>query len=84
MVGSLTRARAPRQEVWADVETHRRSAWVVSAEGRGVGWVMEVLVEGDRRKDVVGNVRRYAALGIEEYFVFDHAHKTIRGERPSA
>jgi len=68
----------------ADVETHRRSSWVVSAEGRGVGWVMEILVAGDRRKDVVGNVRRYAALGVEEYFVFDHAHKVIRGWRQAS
>ncbi len=68
----------------ADVETHRRSSWVVSAEGRGVGWVMEILVEGVRRKDVVTNVRRYAALGVEEYFVFDHAYKIIRGWRQAS
>ena len=46
--------------------------------------MMEILVEGDRRKDVVGNVRRYAALGVEEYFVFDHAHKVIRGWRQAS
>ncbi|MDB4929638.1 MAG: hypothetical protein JWM10_2122 [Myxococcaceae bacterium] len=68
----------------ADVETHRRSSWVVSAEGRGVGWVMEILVEGDRRKDVVTNVQRYGALGVEEYFVFDRARKAIRGWRQAS
>lgn len=32
---------------------------------------MEVHVGGDRKKDAIRNVERYARLGIPEYFIFD-------------
>jgi hypothetical protein len=47
-----------------DAEPHPRQKWVVSAEGKGLDWVMEVHVGGDRKKDAEYNVRRYARLGI--------------------
>lgn len=50
-----------------DVEDHLRDKWVVSAEGRGLDWAMEVHVGGDRKKDAERNVTRYARLGIPEY-----------------
>lgn len=53
------------------VDDHERGKWVVSAEGKGFHVVMEVHVGGDRKKDAVGNVERYARLGIPEYFIFD-------------
>lgn len=56
-----------------DVEDHDRDRWVVSAEGRGIDWVHEVHVGGDRKKDAEANVERYARLGIPEYFLFDRA-----------
>lgn len=64
-----------------DVETGPREKWVVDAEGRGLDWVMEVLVRGDRRKDLERNVTRYARLFIPEYFVFDHARGMLRAWR---
>lgn len=64
-----------------DVETHQRMKWVVSAEGKGLDFVMEVLVAGDRRKDLEHNVKRYAALGIPEYFIFDRGNARLYGYR---
>ena len=49
----------------------RRHSWVVSREGRGLDWVLEVTVLGDRSKDLKDRVVRYAELGIREYFVAD-------------
>jgi Uma2 family endonuclease len=64
-----------------DVETHERDKWVVSHEGRGLDWAMEVHVGGDRKKDAVYNVERYARLGIPEYFIYDRARQQLEGYR---
>lgn len=64
-----------------DVHTGPRDKWVVSAEGKGLDWVMEVLVGGNRRKDLERNVVRYAQLGIPEYFVYDRGRNALRGWR---
>lgn len=45
-----------------------RMAWVVADEGKGLDFVLEVLDRGDRRKDLVENVERYARIGIPEDF----------------
>lgn len=58
-------------------EDDQRMAWVVADEGKGLDWVLEVLWAGDRKKDLVDNVERYAALGIPEYFVYDRARQRI-------
>ncbi len=58
-----------------------RMAWVVVDEGKGLDLVLEVLHRGDRRKDLVDNVERYARLGIPEYFIYDRAQQRIRGYR---
>lgn len=58
-----------------------RLAWVVADERRGLDFVLEVLHRGDRRKDLVFNVERYARLGIPEYFVYDRAQERIVGYR---
>ena len=60
-----------------DAEPHPRQKWVVSAEGKGLDWVMEVHVGGDRKKDAEYNVRRYARLGIPEYFIYDRARQRL-------
>src|SRR4051812_958418 len=52
-------------------EDDERMAWVVLDEGRGLDLVMEVVHKGNRDKDLVANVERYARLGIPEYFVYD-------------
>jgi hypothetical protein len=54
---------------------------VVSAEGRGLDWVLEVHVGGDRKKDAELNVARYARLGIPEYFVYDRARNRLAAYR---
>ena len=62
---------APDLLAVTDVEPHERTNWVVAAEGKGLDFVIEVHVAGDRRKDEKTNVERYARLGIQEYFYFD-------------
>ena len=59
----------------------QRLAWVVADERRGLDFVLEVLHRGDRKKDLVTNVDRYARLGIPEYFVYDRAQERIVGYR---
>jgi len=60
-----------------DAEDHSRDKWVVSAEGKGLDWVLEVHVGGDRKKDAEHNVARYARLGIPEYFLYDRARNRL-------
>lgn len=68
-------------------EDDERLAWVVADEGKGLDLVLEVLYRGDRKKDLVDNVERYAHLGIPEYFIYDrarqqlHAHRLMPGGR---
>ena len=62
-------------------EDDERMAWVVADEGKGLDLVLEVLHHGDRNKDLVENVERYARLGIPEYFVYDRARQQIHGYR---
>ena len=64
-----------------DVEPHPRDSWVVSAEGKGLDFAMEVHWRGSASKDLRANVERYAALGIREYFVFDVQRLRIRAFR---
>jgi Uma2 family endonuclease len=67
-----------------DVGNHERDKWMVSAEGKGLDWVLEVHVGGDRKKDAERNVARYAALGIPEYFLFDRARGKLTAFRLGA
>jgi Uma2 family endonuclease len=62
-------------------EDDERLAWVVADEGKGLDLVIEVLHRGDRKKDLVDNVERYAGLGIPEYFIYDRARQQIHGYR---
>lgn len=64
-----------------DVEDHDRDRWVVSAERKGLDWVLEVHVGGDRKKDAEANVARYARLGIPEYFLYDRARGRLSAFR---
>jgi Uma2 family endonuclease len=72
---------APDVVAVRDVEMHLRHKWVVSHEGKGLDWVLEVHVGGDRKKDAEYNVSRYARLGIPEYFIFDRARVQLLGYR---
>lgn len=60
-------------------EDDPRLAWVVADEGKGLDLVIEVLHHGDRKKDLVTNVERYAGLGIPEYFIYDRLNQHIHG-----
>jgi len=64
-----------------DTDDTVRDKWVVSAEGKGLDWVLEVHVGGDRKKDAELNVARYARLGIPEYFVYDRARNRLAAYR---
>lgn len=58
-----------------DADGHERDKWVVNAEGKGLDFVLEVHVGGDRKKDAERNVARYARLGIPEYFIYDRSRR---------
>lgn len=62
-------------------EDDQRMSWCVMDEGKGIDWVLEVLWAGDRKKDLVENVERYARLGIPEYFVYDQKKQRLLGYR---
>ncbi|MFV8750604.1 DUF2330 domain-containing protein [Nannocystaceae bacterium ST9] len=62
-------------------EDDERMAWVVADEGRGLDLALEVLHKGDRKKDLVDNVTRYARLGISEYFIYDWGKQQLYGYR---
>jgi Uma2 family endonuclease len=64
-----------------DVEPHERDKWITSAEGKGLDFVLEVHVGGDRKKDAEKNVERYARLGIPEYFIYDRGLQRLLGWR---
>jgi Uma2 family endonuclease len=72
---------APDVIAVVDVEPHSRMRWVVSAEGKGVDLALEIHVAGERRKDLVRNVERFARLGIREYFLFDRGKLRLTGWR---
>jgi Uma2 family endonuclease len=72
---------APDLIAVTDVEPHERTRWVVTTEGKGLDFVLEVHASGDRRKDEVTNVERYARLGIPEYFYFDRTALRLSGYR---
>src|SRR5262249_7877896 len=54
---------------------------VVSAEGKGLDWVLEIHVGGDRKRDAELNMARYARLGIPEYFLYDRACNQLAAYR---
>lgn len=62
-------------------EDDARMAWVVADEGRGVDLALEIIYRGNRDKDLVSNVARYARLGIPEYFVYDRLKLRLYGYR---
>ncbi len=81
------RVFAPDVLAVLDVEPTPRDRWVVSAEGRGLDFVLEVALKGDARKDLVRNVERYARLEIPEYFAYEPLTPRLSGfrlERPGS
>jgi Uma2 family endonuclease len=74
-------AFAPDLIAVLDVPLHDRSSWVVANEGKGPDLAVEFLHRGDRQKDMKRNVVRFAAMGIQEYFVFDGERRGLHGWR---
>ncbi len=72
---------APDLLAVVDADPHKRDKWVVTAEGKGLDFVLEVHVGGDRKKDAVRNVERYFRLRIPEYFIYDAAKQKLWGYR---
>lgn len=72
---------APDLLVVLDVEPHFRNAWDVNWERKELDFILEVHVDGDRKKDTVRNVKRYAALKVPEYFIFDQKRSGLEGYR---
>jgi Uma2 family endonuclease len=70
---------APDLVAVLDVESHPRSSWVVSHEGRGLDLALEIHVSGRAKKDFEENVTRFSALGIPEYFAFDAVKLRLSG-----
>ncbi len=64
-----------------DVDVHERLRWVTSHEGKGLDFVLEISLSGDRKKDFEDNVLRYARLQIPEYFAFDVSRARLLGWR---
>ncbi len=72
---------APDVLAVVDVEPHEREKWVVLDEGKGLDLVLEIHVSGSFVKDFEGNRKRYARLGIPEYFLFDRTRASLYGWR---
>jgi len=64
-----------------DVPDHPREHWMVDHEGRGLDFVLEIHVKGDRKKDYETNVERFARLGVSEYFLYDPPARRLLGYR---
>lgn len=75
------RMLAPDVIAVLDFEPHPRERWVVTHEGRGLDFALEVHVSGRRTKDLAENVVRYARLGIPEYFVYEPLRARLVGYR---
>jgi Uma2 family endonuclease len=71
--------------VVVDAEPSDRMKWVVTAEGKGVDFMLEVRHPGQQggpgEGDLERALTRYAALGISEYFLVDRERRRLRGFR---
>lgn len=76
---------APDLIAVVDVEpegaAERRMCWSVAVEKRGVDLALEIVMAGDRTKDLGRNVQLFAKLGIPEYFVYDRLRQRLHGFR---
>lgn len=72
---------APDFFVVFDAPEDERITWVVDHEGRGLDFALEILFDGDRKKDLDRNVEWFARLGVPEYFVFDARRVSLHGYR---
>ena len=66
-----------------DPAQDERMAWVVADEGKGPDFILEVLHQGNHRKDLSKNVVYFARLGVREYFIYDRRNYKLYGYRLS-
>ena len=62
---------APDVLVALGLGTHNRSSYLVWAEGKPPDWVLEVASPGTQAEDRGCKRRRYAEIGVPEYWLFD-------------
>jgi Uma2 family endonuclease len=72
---------SPDVMVVLDADDHPRNSWIVHAEGKGLDLCIEMVWLGWKKKDTKDKVKRYAELGIPEYFVFDMQERVLQGYR---
>ena len=62
---------------------HKRSSYLVWREGKPPDWVLEVASPSTASRDLEIKRRRYAEMGVAEYWLFDPTGKlSRRGEAP--
>ncbi len=71
---------APDVLVALGLGTHNRSSYFVWVEGKPPDWVLEVASPSTQADDLGVKRRRYAAIGVPEYWMFD-ARSPQRGAR---
>ena len=69
--GNNTNPIAPDVLVALGLGTRKRSSYFVWAEGKPPDWVLEVASPSTQKKDRDRKRRRYAVMGVPEYWMFD-------------
>ena len=62
---------APDVLVALGLGTHKRSSYFVWEEGKPPDWVLEVASPSTKKKDLDDKRRKYAEMGVPEYWMFD-------------
>ena len=69
--GNNRNSIAPDVLVAFDIGTHKRSSYFVWEEGKPPDWILEVASPGTQAEDRGHKRRRYAEIGVPEYWMFD-------------
>ena len=69
--GNNRNSIAPDVLVALGLGTHKRSSYFVWEEGKPPDWVLEVASPSTQKKDLDDKRRKYAEMGVPEYWMFD-------------
>ena len=69
--GNNRNSIAPDVLVALGLGRHKRSSYFVWEEGKPPDWVLEVASPSTKRKDLDDKRRKYAEMGVPEYWLFD-------------
>ena len=69
--GNNRNSIAPDVLVALGLGTHKRSSYFVWEEGKPPDWVLEVASPSTKKKDLDDKRRKYAEMGVPEYWMFD-------------